>query len=122
MALTAKMEMFALGVASGLSQTEAYRRAYNAENMKPAVIAVKASELLRNGNVAVRLTELRAPALQKAQVTAEGVARRAWEIAQQDKPDRVAALNVLSKMFPEFSEKHDIRAEILSLVVSEGKL
>lgn len=127
--LTAKQEKFALGVASGLSQSEAYRQAYDASKTTASVVHVKASELAANGKVAVRIAELRVPAQQHAaeavKITAEMVARRAWEIAsKRDNGPAVMALTLLAKMFPEFSEKHEftgdvkLRVEALQAVAS----
>lgn len=51
--LTPKQAAFVRAYLETGNASEAYRRAYNASNMKPEVIKVKASELLKNGNVAV---------------------------------------------------------------------
>lgn len=69
MALTAKQEAFCLAYVETGNASEAYRRAYNAENCKPNVIWVKASEVLSTGNVAVRVAELQAEASERALVT-----------------------------------------------------
>lgn len=71
MSLTPKKEAFAQAVASGMTQADAYRTAYNAENMKPETIASKASILMADGNVRARVDELRAPIAEKAQITLE---------------------------------------------------
>jgi len=68
MALTAKQEAFACAVVSGMSQADAYRKAYNAGAMKPQTIQSKASILLQDGGkVRARVAELRAPVLEKVQ-------------------------------------------------------
>lgn len=59
MGLTAKQEKFCQGVVKGLSYSDAYREAYNADNMKPETINRKAKELIDNGNITARLKELR---------------------------------------------------------------
>ena len=58
MILTPKQEKFAQGVASGMSQADAYRHAYNAEKMKPETIQKRASELMGKGEIAGRVREL----------------------------------------------------------------
>jgi len=73
MALTAKQEAFCLAYIETGNQSEAYRRAYNAENMKPAVINVKASELMADGKVSVRVRELQAEAAERALVTVQSL-------------------------------------------------
>ena len=57
--LTAKQEAFAAAVASGKTQADAYRLAYNAENMKESSIWTKASILMADGKVAERVESLR---------------------------------------------------------------
>lgn len=59
MTLTAKQEAFAQAVASGMTQADAYRSAYDAENMGDDTIYVKASELMAAGKVSVRVSELK---------------------------------------------------------------
>lgn len=63
--LTAKQEAFAQGIADGLGQADAYRMAYDAEGMKDSVIYIKASELMKNGKVSVRVSELRSEVQEK---------------------------------------------------------
>lgn len=71
MALTPKQEKFCLAYLKTGNASEAYRQAYAADGMKPATINVKASELLSNGKVSVRLDELRKPVAKAAQMTLE---------------------------------------------------
>lgn len=79
MGLTPKQEKFCLVYLETGNASEAYRQAYNTENMKPESINVKASELLASGKIAVRLSELRAPAIAKAQLTVEDLLRELEE-------------------------------------------
>lgn len=71
MALTQKQENFCLAIVDGDNQADAYRKAYNAENMKPDTVYKRASELMDNGEVAGRIAELRAPATEKVLLTLE---------------------------------------------------
>jgi phage terminase small subunit len=71
--LTPKQEKFVHAYLETGNASEAYRRAYDASGMKPNVIHVKASELLVNGKVSVRLRQLQAIAAQRAVVTAETI-------------------------------------------------
>ena len=84
MHLTPKQEAFALAYVETGNASEAYRRAYDAENMKPAVIAVKASELLKNGKVAVKVAEVRQAAAERTNVTVDRVIREYARIAFAD--------------------------------------
>ena len=56
--LTAKQEKFAVGVAAGLTQSDAYRMAYNASGMQPKQVWEEASKLRRKPKVAQRIEEL----------------------------------------------------------------
>ena len=58
--LTAKQEAFAQAVASGLNQSDAYRKAYNAEKMSDKQVWEEASKLFSNPKVAPRVAELKA--------------------------------------------------------------
>lgn len=69
MALTPKQEKFAQGVASGMSQADAYRSAYSAGKMKPESVHVKASELMADVKVSVRVRELQEEGAKKAVYT-----------------------------------------------------
>ena len=58
--LTSQMEKFAMGVASGKTQADAYREAYPRSNKwKDDSVHNKASALMRNAQVAARVEELR---------------------------------------------------------------
>lgn len=73
MTLTPKQEAFAQAYLETGNGSEAYRRAYNAENMKENVVHVKACELLKNGKVAVRLTELQKRAQKRHDITIDSL-------------------------------------------------
>lgn len=79
MPLTPKQEAFALAYVETGNASEAYRRSYNAGKMKPAVIAVKASELLAHGNVAVRVAELQAAHVERHEITVDDLLRELEE-------------------------------------------
>lgn len=94
MALTPKQEAFALAYVETGNASEAYRRAYNAEKMKPAVVMVKASELLANGKVAVRVAEIQSEAVERNAVTVDDLLRELEEARiaanASDKPQAAA--------------------------------
>ena len=71
--LTIKQEAFARAYVETGNASEAYRRAYDAARMKPEVIAVKASELMANGKVAVSVQALRDQALKRHAVTVDSL-------------------------------------------------
>jgi len=57
--LTAKQETFAAAVASGKTQADAYRLAYNADKQKDATLWSNASRLMADSKVAARVEDLR---------------------------------------------------------------
>lgn len=69
--LTPKQEKFIQNIVSGMSQREAYKNSYNAENMKDEVIDVKACELFNDGKVKVRYQELMSKLEDEAIMTAK---------------------------------------------------
>lgn len=71
--LTPKQEKFVQGLFKGLSQREAYKQAYDAENMNDKTIDIKASELYKNGKIKVRLKELQDELKERNMVTVEKV-------------------------------------------------
>lgn len=88
MALTPKQEKFAQEVASGKSQAEAYRIAFNAAKMKPETIWSRASELMADGKVSARVAELRAPIVEKVGLTLEAHLERLAELSAKAETSR----------------------------------
>ena len=71
MSVTIKEEIFVQRIVEGYSQTEAYRFAYNCDNMKDKTITEKASKLMAKANVRARYEELIEEHKQKALYTRE---------------------------------------------------
>lgn len=65
--LTPKQRKFAENVVAGMSLVDAYKNSYDAENMKAAVISVKASELMADGRVAVCVEQIAAERRRKSE-------------------------------------------------------
>lgn len=84
--LTPKQSKFAEEYVNTGNASEAYRRAYDvAKTTSNEVIAVKASELLKNGNISVRVKELQIKVSEAFQITRKEVAEgyfkmiKSWE-------------------------------------------
>ena len=114
MALTAKQEAFAQAVAGGMTQSDAYRSAYDAENMGANPIAVEACRLMDDPNVSLRLKELRNQLSEIALWTRQDSVRVLKSIADglgsETKPgEAVSAVKELNSMHG-FNEatKHDL--------------
>lgn len=69
--LTPKREKFAQLMGSGKNPSEAYRLAFDAQNMKPETIRKRAGELAANGAVRGRVAELTQKAADAVGITLE---------------------------------------------------
>lgn len=70
--LTPKQEKFCLEYIETGNASEAYRRSYDAENMKPESVNRKAKELMDNVKITARLERARQAVAEKAEIS------RAW--------------------------------------------
>jgi phage terminase small subunit len=71
LSLTTKQELFIQGLIKGYSQREAYKMAYEADNMKNESIDVKASNLFKQDKIRLRYEELKNELKEKAFYTVE---------------------------------------------------
>ena len=71
MSLTTKQELFIQGLIKGYSQREAYKMAYEADNMKNETIDSKASILFKTEKIRARYEELKNELKEKAFYTVE---------------------------------------------------
>lgn len=89
MALTPKQENFCLAYLETGNASEAYRRSYDAENMKSATIHSRAYELLDNSEIAARLAELNQAAVTAAVMTRQEALEKLSALARTDLKDLV---------------------------------
>lgn len=82
MSLTPKREAFAQAVASGLTQADAYREAFDASRMKPETIQSAASRLMADCKVSARVEEIRKPVVKRAQITLEAHLERLRRLSE----------------------------------------
>lgn len=71
MKLTDKQEKFAQCIAKGYTQADAYREAYDCEEMKDEVIYVEACKLMNNHKISIRVDELKERALKRYDITVD---------------------------------------------------
>lgn len=120
MALTPKQEAFAHAVASGKTQADAYRAAFNAAKMKAETIAQAASRLMANSNVRAMVEKHREQLANRHLWTREDSVRVLREVADSEKgSERVQAIKELNSMHG-FNEpiKHSVTGGLnLTLVV-----
>ncbi len=119
MNLTPKQEKFAQCVADGMTQADAYRAAYDCgAATKPETIQNKAHELMKNGEVAARVEELRNNLSELALWTRADSVNILAEIAQDlgnKAGERVSAVKELNAM-------HGWNKQTIDHVNSDGSL
>lgn len=71
--MTPKQEAFCLAYIETGNASEAYRRAYDAENMKPESVNVNASKLLADTKIKLRVAELKAAHVERHNVTIDDI-------------------------------------------------
>ena len=117
MKLTAKQEKFCQAIADGMNQSDAYRSAYNASNMKLETVNSKAYELSKNGQVAARVAELRKAISDKILWTREKSVSVLAEIAEQEKAkagEKVSAVKELNAMHGFLAPtKHEVDLKVV---------
>lgn len=97
--LTPKQELFAQNVASGKTQADAYRAAFNASKMKAETIRSKASILMADGNVRATVEKYREQLANRHLWTREDSVRVLREVAESEKgSERVQAIKELNAM------------------------
>ena len=102
--LTSKQEKFAQAVASGMTQADAYRHAYDAENMADSTIWSRASELAADSKVSGRIKALQESAAIDALWSRElsiKTKRQALQLALEKKDSRaiIQASESLDKQY-----------------------
>ncbi|MBK8467822.1 MAG: terminase small subunit [Chloracidobacterium sp.] len=83
--MTPKQEAFARAYVETGNASEAYRRSYDAGNMKDNVVTQKAYELLNHGEVSVMVETLKAKAQKKHDITVEKLTEMALEAYKESK-------------------------------------
>lgn len=101
MTLTAKQEAFCQAIASGMNQSDAYRSAYDAENMKAETVQSKACLLMAEGKVRARVDSLKQSLSEKSEWTRLDsvlTLRAIAESAEAKDSDKTGAVKVLNEM------------------------
>jgi phage terminase small subunit len=79
MSLTVKQEAFCLAYMETGNASEAYRQAYDAENMNDNSVRVEAYDLLANPNITLRVEELQVEAKQRNAITVDDLIKELEE-------------------------------------------
>ena len=125
MSLTAKQEAFAQAIADGMSQADAYRTAFDVKpTTKPETIHKRASELMADGEVAGRVTSLKAALASKALWTREMSVKALVAAYREGKPsDKISAVKELNAMHGfNAPQKIDVKADVAVSAIDVSKL
>jgi hypothetical protein len=112
--LTEKQEAFCQGVTSGLSLSDAYRAAYNVQNMQPASIHTNACKLFADAKIMQRLRAINREMDEKRRMMAASDAALALRVLREmaEKADtdasRIRAAELLAKAGGVFTEQVEI--------------
>ena len=112
--LTPKQEAFAMAYVETGNASEAYRRSYNAEKMKPETVNRTAKEQLDNPKIAARLAELKAAHVERHEITVDDLIRELEEarsIAMAGERQQPAAMVAASMG----------KAKLLGLIVDKAE-
>ena len=122
--LTAKQEKFVRNLVQGMSQREAYKNSYDAENMSDKVIDNEASLLFNSHEISMRYKELQERLDKHTIMTAQERLEYLTEIIQglqldnNDAPAdlniKLKAIDIMNKMQGEYVQKieADVNSEV----------
>ena len=114
--LTAKQEQFVQNIIQGMSQADAYRSAYSADNMSDKTVWEAASRLMGNDKVVARLDELRNELALPSIMTAQK--RLEWLTGvingEEDINAKLKAVDIMNKMQGEYVQK--VEANVVNAV------
>ena len=134
--LTPKQEKFVRNLVNGMSQREAYKNSYNAENMSDKVIDNEASLLFNSPEISVRYQELIDRAATASVMTAQerlefltdvimGIEREHkiavadGETYEYDEPasikNKLSAIDLMNKMQGEYTTKFEGNLNVVKL-------
>lgn len=110
---TQKQQAFARAVVETGNQSEAYRRAYDAQNMSPDSIKVEACKLAQNPNVAQTVEQLQQKLAQRHEITVDkltSMAVVAYDLALDESAPSaaVSAVLALGKLHGLIIDKKDV--------------
>ena len=118
--LTPKQEKFIQNIVKGMSQRQAYKDAYNAENMKDETIDSEASILFNDQKISERYKELIKQLEDETLMTAIEKRRMLREMAvnkENSVTDRIKAIDTDNKMTGEYVTKVEGDIGIVSINV-----
>lgn len=119
--LTAKQEKFVQGLVKGLSQRQAYKEAYNAENMQNNSIDTNACKLMQDAKILQRYNELMQELTDETILSVKEKRRMYREFAQDKNlsmTDRLKAMDQDSKLGGEYTTKIEGNLDVTTITIS----
>jgi len=107
MILTVKQEKFCIEYIKTGNKSEAYRQAYNTENMASDTINRKAFELSENGKIKARIEQLQKEVSKRNDVDIDWCIQQLKVIVEENERDRVQALDKLMKYLGGYEKNND---------------
>lgn len=114
MALTIKQEKFCMVYIETGNASEAYRQAYNCENMKPESINVNACKMLTDAKIAQRLDELKNKHAKRHEITIDDLVKELEEA-------RSIALGAVTPQASAAVSASMGKAKLLGLVIDKNE-
>ena len=134
--LTAKQEKFVQNLIKGMTQRQAYKNSYDAENMKDETIDNEASKLFNNNEVSARYQELMSKLEDEAIMTAKQ--RMIWlsDVVRGNVKhisyggngeeyeneayigDKIKAVDTLNKMSGEYTTKIEGNLDVTTITIN----
>ena len=115
MGLTIKQEKFCMVYIETGNASEAYRQAYNAENMTQNAVAVEACRILDSPNISLRIKELKSGHTKRHEITIDDLVAELEEA-------RACALNGETKQTSAAVAATMGKAKLLGLVTDKQEL
>lgn len=127
MALTPKQEKFCQGIVSGLNQSDAYRAAYNCENMGNATIHSNSYVLMQDNEILLRIDELRLPIAERIGMGFESYLKEMLESKKRADNDRehapaIKALENVGKALGYYVQRTEISGSLTIEQMSDEEL
>ena len=119
--LTAKQEKFVQNLVKGMTQRQAYKDAYDAENMQDNSIDTEAWKLTQNPEIAQRYNELIQETVDETVLTVKEKRRMYKEFATDGKlsmTDRLKAMDQDSKLAGEYTTKVEGNLDITTIKIT----
>lgn len=127
--LTPKQEAFAQGLAEGLTNAEAYRRAYDTETMQPGTVHNESCKLAAHPKITARLNSILEEKRRRNSMLTEKqsdrVWRNVWRLAEgHEVPPSVqqAALALAAKMAGMLTDRLEVKNENIDSKSIEAEL